>query len=469
MPDDDAIRSRIQSHLDEADSHRAKGRSGKEVACLEAALALQREAFGPDDPETVRASHTLAGRYNAFGLRLIMKGPEYQGIAENIFRKALALTRLARDGPVDTKRAALRATTFSNLSCLYRRSGDQRLALRAISSALKIEKRAAAGGGRLSPVPGTLLNMSAVLSEMGRHRSAIHYAQLALDRLTDQLAKLPPHLDPMPAYVLTAIAYHNVAVEQEHLQRPDIAHTSYARAHEFASLYLAPGHEITNAIALKFDALGSDLKLREPPRAISLDAMASMASENRQVLFNMTVTTDLPHKRIRPPTSTSKRRGPPSAPVRKHPVAKAKPSMLPRVPARASAAPTTSAMVSHSHRLATRTSMDVIRSLFAAPEEAPSTARPYKVPGQAGRALRRVLVDVALEEDNGYWSDGPTISQHGSATPRFQMRALPWTPQPHVRGLKAVAMAPGSPPAPRYTATGRRPATTTTRASRATH
>lgn len=101
---------------------REQGRSGKEVACLEAALTLQREAFGPDDPETVRASHTLAGRYNAFGLRLIMKGPEYQGIAENIFRKALALTRLARDGPVDTKRAALRATTFSNLSCLYRRS-----------------------------------------------------------------------------------------------------------------------------------------------------------------------------------------------------------------------------------------------------------------------------------------------------------------------------------------------------------
>lgn len=62
-------------------------------------------------------------------------------------------------------RAKLLAITISNFGCFYQKSGDPGLALEYLGKALAIERLPGSGG---SPA-GTLLNICAVLSTLGRH------------------------------------------------------------------------------------------------------------------------------------------------------------------------------------------------------------------------------------------------------------------------------------------------------------
>ncbi|KMS94132.1 hypothetical protein BVRB_024480, partial [Beta vulgaris subsp. vulgaris] len=93
-------------------------------------------------------------------------------------------------------------------------------------------------------------------------------------------------------------------------------------------------------------------------------------------------------------------------------------------------------------RLSNRTSIDVIRSLFEAPEQlsgVPSRLHNAKGPDTT-ITNHRMVVDISLDDDGGYWSDGPTISKQTHSTPKFTLRSLPWTPRPQSRGLMALAV-----------------------------
>ena len=156
--------------------------------------------------------------------------------------------------------AAGRAVTFNNLACYYRRQGKLHAALQYLQ---KVRRRrpgvtwwhgcdapAAAAPRRLAspPLPpvlhitspptshppqalkienkldqvdnpaDTYLNTCAVLSQLGRHQSALEHAQQALILLQEELSRvLGPMADGNEApkadrIAVLAIAYHNVGV-----------------------------------------------------------------------------------------------------------------------------------------------------------------------------------------------------------------------------------------------------------------
>jgi hypothetical protein len=88
-----------------------------------------------------------------------------------------------------------------------------------------------------------------VLSQLGRHASALEHAQNALILLQEELlsppgsdnAGAPPQADRI---AVLAIAYHNIGVEQEFLKRYEQSMLSYRKGVEVAERYLGSKHAI---------------------------------------------------------------------------------------------------------------------------------------------------------------------------------------------------------------------------------
>ena len=100
----------------------------------------------------------------------------------------------------------------------------------------------------------THINACAVLSQLGRHQTALEHAQSALILLQEELlsppgsssASAPPKADRI---AVLAIAYHNIGVENEFLKRYEQSILSYRKGVEVAERYLGGKHAI--AITLK--------------------------------------------------------------------------------------------------------------------------------------------------------------------------------------------------------------------------
>lgn len=97
----------------------------------------------------------------------------------------------------------------------------------------------------------THINACAVLSQLGRHQTALEHAQQALILLQEELLSPPgaqgndekatPQADRI---AVLAIAYHNVGVEQEFLKKYENSVMSYRKGVEIAERYLGPKHAI---------------------------------------------------------------------------------------------------------------------------------------------------------------------------------------------------------------------------------
>jgi hypothetical protein len=88
-----------------------------------------------------------------------------------------------------------------------------------------------------------------VLSQLGRHQSALEHAQNALILLQEELLSppggastaAPPQADRI---AVLAIAYHNIGVEHEFLKRYEQSMQSYRKGVEVAERYLGSKHPI---------------------------------------------------------------------------------------------------------------------------------------------------------------------------------------------------------------------------------
>ena len=76
-----------------------------------------------------------------------------------------------------------------------------------------------------SHIAGTQLNICAILSELGRHRSAIEYAKVAIEHLESTLADLSDpsraglyqNISKQSLISTVAIAHFNLGAEYEHV------------------------------------------------------------------------------------------------------------------------------------------------------------------------------------------------------------------------------------------------------------
>lgn len=127
-----------------------------------------------------------------------------------------------------------KAITYNNLACYYKTTGQPRSALIYLEKAIELE----GSMEDLSFKADTHLNTCAVLSQMGRHDLAMHYAQnaimivqasLLMDLLPDKMGattkgsrekKLQDDIkkDFKERISILAVSYHNLGVEQEFLK-----------------------------------------------------------------------------------------------------------------------------------------------------------------------------------------------------------------------------------------------------------
>lgn len=131
---------------------------------------------------------------------------------------------------------SLKAITFNNLGCFYKRTGKPNVALSYLKEALDKESHATAD---LTNLAGTNLNICAIYSELGRHETALGYALRALHLMKDSY---------LPSSNLTTtmvIGYHNAGAEYEFLNKRNEAIESYTAGYILSRDELGEDHPLT--------------------------------------------------------------------------------------------------------------------------------------------------------------------------------------------------------------------------------
>lgn len=203
------------------------------LECMERGLVLRQHLFGADSEEVWKACKTVGEMCNLLAMTYLQQ-EEFNMVLE-LLKKAEILTE--KDPPG-------RAATYNNLACYYRRQGKLHPALNYLQKALKIESKLS----NVHNSADTHINACAVLSQLGRHQSALEHAQSALILLQEELLSppgvsgaAPPQADRI---AVLAIAYHNLGVEQEFLKKYEQSILSYSKGVEVAERYLGAKHAI---------------------------------------------------------------------------------------------------------------------------------------------------------------------------------------------------------------------------------
>lgn len=225
------------------------------LECMERGLVLRQHFFGADSDEVWRACKTVGEMCNLLAMTYLQQ-EDFVMVLE-LLKKAEILTE--RD-------SAGRAVTFNNLACYYRRLGKLHAALQYLQKALKIESHLE----KVDNPADTYLNACAVLSQLGRHQSALEHAQQALILLQEELSSVIGHVasaheEPKADRVaVLAIAYHNVGVEYEFLKKYDQSLQSYRKGVEVAERFLDSDHAITVTLRNSCVAARRAILARDP-------------------------------------------------------------------------------------------------------------------------------------------------------------------------------------------------------------
>lgn len=96
---------------------------------------------------------------------------------------SMVLELLKKAEILTEREPAGKAATYNNLACYYRRQGKLHAALTYLQKALKIESKLP----NVQNPADTHINACAVLSQLGKHASALEHAQTALILLQEEL------------------------------------------------------------------------------------------------------------------------------------------------------------------------------------------------------------------------------------------------------------------------------------------
>jgi tetratricopeptide (TPR) repeat protein len=256
----------------------AEGHYLEALDYMERSLVLRRCLYGNESEEAIQACKLVVDTCN--GLATAYLTQDNFQMAMELIKKAEALSE-----PYEF----LRAVTYNNLACYYRRQNKLRTALKYLEKALQLNTASSDSVNRAS----THLNLCAVLSQLGRHAVALEQAQSALILLQEQL--FSQMVGPMRAggqspgipeladkIAVLAIAYHNAGVEQEYLRRFDGALESYTKAAELADAHLGPDHEI--ARTLNTSRAAAQRQITRKPKSSGSTSMSMSMSQSMSAL-----------------------------------------------------------------------------------------------------------------------------------------------------------------------------------------
>jgi tetratricopeptide (TPR) repeat protein len=164
----------------------------------------------------------------------------------------------------------LRAITFNNYACLFRKTNKLRNALSYLEQALDLEytclnsaELSVDDSLKISNPCEIHLNICAILSQMGKHELALHHAMKALLLIQDELLARTETSSPGSApsqadagnddrFTVMVIALHNIAVEHEYLKQFQQSLTHYKKAKDFAQSSLGSDHIMSKKMDLVF-------------------------------------------------------------------------------------------------------------------------------------------------------------------------------------------------------------------------
>eukprot|EP00639_Heterosigma_akashiwo_P017147 CAMPEP_0206394176 /NCGR_PEP_ID=MMETSP0294-20121207/21203_1 /ASSEMBLY_ACC=CAM_ASM_000327 /TAXON_ID=39354 /ORGANISM="Heterosigma akashiwo, Strain CCMP2393" /LENGTH=311 /DNA_ID=CAMNT_0053848005 /DNA_START=159 /DNA_END=1091 /DNA_ORIENTATION=+ len=221
------------------------------LECMERGLVLRQHFFGAESEEVWRACKTVGEMCNLLAMTYLQQ--EDFAMVLELLKKAEILTERDQKG---------KAVTYNNLACYYRRQGKLHSALQYLQKALKIESKMK----DVENPADTHLNTCAVLSQLGRHTSALEHAQSSMILLQEELFQGDG--DPRPDRVaVLGIAYHNIGVEQEFLKKYEQSIASYRKGVEVAERFLGPRHAITVTLRNSLVAARRAVGARDPGAA----------------------------------------------------------------------------------------------------------------------------------------------------------------------------------------------------------
>ena len=125
-----------------------------------------------------------------------------------------------------------RIEVLNNIACAYRKVGKIHSAKKSIARALELAKQDTQGKLKLA---STYLNMCAVLSSLKKHKEAQEFAKRAVQAAQEDLleAKLENSQETSQKVAVLGIAYHNLAIELEFLNKKSEALQWHSKAYKF--------------------------------------------------------------------------------------------------------------------------------------------------------------------------------------------------------------------------------------------
>ncbi len=240
------------------------------LQCMEKALILEGHCFGLESSEVIASCKSVAQMCNKIALSCL---------AEGQFDMSLELLKKAE--VLSVRHKAVRAVTLNNFGCYYRKKGKLRTALSYVEDAVALE----AGASDVALQADSHLNMCTILSELGRHDRAHSEARVALKYMLTELFGRPESVDggeakrlPKERVAVLAIAYHNLAVQEEYLGRFQECLSTYEKAVKVIKTHLGEDSPLVADLARSLENARAQVQLREEKQQKILRGSANRAA-----------------------------------------------------------------------------------------------------------------------------------------------------------------------------------------------
>ena len=270
------------------------------LAAMEKSLVLRGHVYGVDSIEVAAACVTVASFCNYVAMLYLSAAGETNTKSDNAIDATNSVSPivaelLAKAEVLSERSASMLAVTYNNYACYYRKTRKLRIALKYGLKAVELEDGveaerlmriqqrssgsdatadddAAADDDKSNNLAApattradTHLNVCTILSELKRYNDALSHARTALKFLLLELFGTRPgdehdaQQPPADRVSVLAIAYHNLAVQQEHLNLYSDALASYEKALKVANTYLGGKHALTISMRASLKSASSKL------------------------------------------------------------------------------------------------------------------------------------------------------------------------------------------------------------------
>ena len=233
------VREQIKMLFEEGERFKKEGRHIDALKKFDECQQVIKRELGENSDQLPGVYNEIAIVCNVLSMAHLQK--EDYKLCQDLLKKAELFTE---------GNQRLRAITYNNYACLFRKTNKLRNALTYLEMALELEYHCLNASD--AEVSETLmisnpceihLNICAILSQLNKHELALHHAMKALILIQDELLEIDTKGQSGESrQTVMIIALHNIAVEYEYLKQYQSSLLTYQKARDFAFKFLGPEH-----------------------------------------------------------------------------------------------------------------------------------------------------------------------------------------------------------------------------------